>query len=79
MASLRTYPPYIDKAVCRTGEKFPKYAVLGLYPSGGQNSPYLALTRHLITLFITRPGSAHEDVIEARIIYRDTRRNKNRG
>ncbi|KAL0291784.1 UNVERIFIED_CONTAM: hypothetical protein Scaly_2620500 [Sesamum calycinum] len=29
MASLRTYPPYIDMAVCRTGEKFTKYAVLG--------------------------------------------------
>lgn len=26
MASLRTYPPYIDMAVCRTGEKFTKYA-----------------------------------------------------
>ncbi|KAK4414747.1 hypothetical protein Salat_2581600 [Sesamum alatum] len=29
MASLRTYPPYIDMTVCRTGEKFTKYAVLG--------------------------------------------------
>ncbi|KAL0322486.1 UNVERIFIED_CONTAM: NAD(P)H-quinone oxidoreductase subunitL, chloroplastic [Sesamum angustifolium] len=28
MASLRTYPPYIDMAVCRTGEKFTKYAAI---------------------------------------------------
>lgn len=29
IASLRTYPPYIFMAVCRTGEKFTKYTVLG--------------------------------------------------
>lgn len=29
IASFRTYPPYIDMAVCRISEKFTKHTVLG--------------------------------------------------